>query len=214
MSHIKNLNLKLTSFELIVDDLQLPDSGLTAFMGPSGSGKSSFLQTLIGLHQPAGWSWRFKGELLSDLPISKRRLGVVFQSYDLFPHLSAEENVRIVRSSEAEKSPESEQRLQQQIRILQLERCWQTRASELSGGEKQRVALLRALAFEPRLLLLDEPFAALDQNLREEARQMVTELIQRCQVPVYLVTHDRQDVVSLGAQAVYSVQNGRISRSS
>lgn len=217
MSHIKNLNLKLSSFELSVDDLQLPDHGVTAFMGPSGSGKSSFIQTLIGLHHPVGWSWNFKGELLSELPVKARRLGVVFQSYDLFPHMTAAENVEIVVRSRTQKSAahsaELQSQMKRQMKLLQLEKCWQTRADRLSGGEKQRVALLRAFVSQPRLLLLDEPFAALDEELRIEARALLKELIQESQIPVYIVTHDAKDAVSLEAQAVYNVRNGRISRS-
>lgn len=214
MSHIKNLNLKLSSFELNVGDLQLPDSGITAFMGPSGSGKSSFIQTLIGLHNPPGWSWDFKGEKLSELSVSERRLGVVFQSYDLFPHMTAAENVEIIIRSRTQSSAVSFAKLQQQVKMLQLERCWHTRADRLSGGEKQRVALLRAFVSEPRLLLLDEPFAALDESLRSEARALLKGMIEESHIPVYIVTHDRDDVVSLEAQALYYVQSGRMSRSS
>ncbi|MBY0452782.1 MAG: ATP-binding cassette domain-containing protein, partial [Bdellovibrionaceae bacterium] len=96
MSLIKNLHYKFDGFELRADSLEIPDSGITVLQGPSGSGKSTFLNILIGLEKPKSWAWTFQGTELSVLPIEDRRLGVVFQTYDLFPHMTAEENVTLV----------------------------------------------------------------------------------------------------------------------
>lgn len=211
MSHIKNLYIKLDNFELNIPELSIPDSGVTAILGSSGSGKTTFLKTLIGLYQPKGWIWEFKGETLSRLEIGARRLGVVFQSYDLFPHLTAEENILLVlnaRNSENDRNLVNK-KLQKYKFELNLEACWKTPAQKLSGGEKQRVALLRALVSNPRILLLDEPFSALDTDLRAEARRMVKELINHLEIPVYLITHDKEDVDSL-AQSVIHMRNGSI----
>ena len=212
MSHIKNLFLKFDDFELVVEDLVIPEKGVTAILGSSGSGKTTFLKTLIGLHQPEGWSWNFKGENLGQLDIGRRRLGVVFQSYDLFPHLTAEENVRLVLNArhplEKDRSDVTK-KVQKYISQLKLESCQKTRANNLSGGEKQRVALLRALVSNPRILLLDEPFSAFDTDLRSEARLLVKELLTQLDIPVYLITHDKEDVDSL-AENVIRLKNGKI----
>ncbi|MEK6629029.1 MAG: ABC transporter ATP-binding protein [Bdellovibrionota bacterium] len=211
MSSIKNLYIKFDQFELDIPELILPDKGVTAIVGSSGSGKTTFLQTLIGLHQPKNWRWTYKGEILSELSISERRLGVVFQSYDLFPHLTAEDNILLIlkaRSSE-KNYDENKKQLEQFKKVLNLDSCWGTLADKLSGGEKQRVALLRALVSNPRILLLDEPFSALDADLRFEARQMLKKVVGQLDIPVYLVTHDKEDVEFL-AQHVVRINNGKI----
>ncbi len=212
MSHIKNLVLKMDDFELNIQELMIPEKGITAILGSSGSGKTTFLKTLIGLYQPRGWSWTFKGELLSALDIGQRRLGVVFQGYDLFPHLTADENINLVlkaRNSEKAARTAAQNKVEKYISQLHLERCRHTRAQNLSGGEKQRVALLRALVSNPRILLLDEPFSALDTDLRSEARLLVKELLSQLDIPVYLVTHDKEDVATL-AENVIHLKNGKL----
>jgi ABC-type Fe3+/spermidine/putrescine transport system ATPase subunit len=213
MSLIKNLNLhfKSDSFDLKIDELEIADQGVTAFWGHSGSGKTTLFKTLIGLYEPEKWSWTFKGEALHELPISERRLGVVFQNYELFPHLTAEENIKIV--IHARHSPEQVERILQQCESfkerLHLQSCWSTRADKISGGEKQRVALLRALLSRPRLLLLDEPFSALDPHLRKEARQLLKSVLEEFDTPVYLITHDQEDVVAL-AHTQIQLNKGRV----
>ena len=212
MSLIKNLHYKFEGFELSVNNLELPDKGITVLQGPSGSGKSTFLNILIGLEQPQSWAWNFQGTELSELPIEERRLGVVFQSYDLFPHMTAEENVTIVLKARNPKSqwPQLMTKLEDLVRELGVRNCWHTRAQHLSGGEKQRIALLRAVISNPRLLLLDEPFSALDTENRVEARQVLKVFIERVQVPALIVTHDEEDVRAL-AQAVFHIKQGRFS---
>lgn len=202
----------MDDFELNIPELHIPDAGVTAILGSSGSGKTTFLKTLIGLYQPKGWSWNFKGELLHELTIGQRRLGVVFQSYDLFPHLSAEENINIIlnaRNPDENSRQAATKKVQHYISQLNLESCRKTLARNLSGGEKQRVALLRALVSNPRILLLDEPFSAFDTDLRSEARLMVKELLQQLDIPVYLVTHDKEDVSSLANQVI-QLRDGKL----
>lgn len=202
----------MDDFELNIKELLIPEKGVTAILGSSGSGKTTFLKTLIGLYQPHDWSWTFKGELLSGLDIGSRRLGVVFQSYDLFPHLTAEENINLVlkaRNSEKAARALAQSKVEKYFSQLNLESCRHTRAQNLSGGEKQRVALLRALVSNPRLLLLDEPFSALDTDLRSEARLLVKEVLSQLDIPVYLVTHDKDDVETL-AENVIHLKNGKL----
>jgi sulfate transport system ATP-binding protein/putative spermidine/putrescine transport system ATP-binding protein len=212
VSLIKNINLKLDEFELSIPELEIADSGVTAVQGESGSGKTTLLNVLVGLHKPAGWQWNFKGTDLAKLDISERRLGVVFQTYDLFPHMTAQENVQIVLEARF-KNLEDRQiqiaKLEEAVKLLRLEKCWNTKAENLSGGEKQRTALLRAVFSNPRMLILDEPFAALDINLRHESRMIVKDYIANIDVPVLMVTHDSQDVTAL-AQNILHLQNGKI----
>lgn len=213
MSVIKNLKYKLNDFELSADQLEWPDHGITVLQGASGSGKSTFLSLLIGtLETKTPWQWDFQGTDLCRLSISDRRLGVVFQNYELFPHMSAEENVQIVMRARHPKSEHTDmnKKIVQMKLELGLEKCWDTKAHHLSGGEKQRVALLRAVISRPRLLLLDEPFSALDENLREEARLLLKSFIERVGIPALVITHDEKDVKAL-AHAVFHLENGRFS---
>lgn len=212
MSVIKNLYLKFDEFELSIPQLELPDQGVTAICGPSGAGKTTFLKALVGFYNPKGWSWSFKNTELSSLSISDRRLGVVFQSYDLFPHLTAEENIRLVMKARHPNTNDYikvQSLLNQYKQKLNLASCWSTKAELLSGGEKQRVALLRALVSSPRILILDEPFSALDTELQNEARLLLKELISQLDIPVFIITHDDKDVKLL-ADHVIHFKNGRI----
>lgn len=211
MSSIKNLYFKLDNFELDIPELNLPEKGVTAILGSSGSGKTTFLQTLIGLHKPKNWEWKFKDETLSRLSVGERRLGVVFQSYDLFPHLTAEANILLILKARnlLKDRNEVKKQLDQYKKVLDLDSCWRTQADKLSGGEKQRVALLRALVSNPRILLLDEPFSALDADLRSEARLILKDVINQLDIPVYIVTHDKEDVEFL-AQHMIRIDNGKI----
>lgn len=213
MSLIKNLHYKFDGFELSTDSLEIPDEGITVLRGPSGSGKSTFLNILIGLEKPKSWSWTFQGVELSVLSIEDRRLGVVFQSYDLFPHMTAEENVTLVLKARNPKDQwkQLSVRLEALVSELGVAKCWRTRAQHLSGGEKQRVALLRAVISNPRLLLLDEPFSALDTESRAEARQVLKAFIERVRIPALVVTHDEEDVRVL-ARAVFHIQHGVFSQ--
>lgn len=208
MALIKNINLKFDSFHLRLDQLQIPDQGVTAIQGPSGSGKTTFFNTLIGMHNPKNWSWVMHGEDLAELNIADRRLGVVFQNFELFPHMTAEENIKIVFEARS-KNPFAES-VSGYIEKLALGSCWKTKAADLSGGEKQRVALLRALISQPRLLLLDEPFSALDPLLKIQARELVKTILLDLKIPVYLITHDEADVQFL-AQHKVTLLNGRFS---
>ena len=213
MSHIKNLNLnfKNDGFRLVIDELEIPDQGVTAFWGPSGSGKTTLFKTLIGLYQPENWSWIYQGVSLDRLPLNERRLGVVFQNFELFPHMTAEENIRLVIRARYLKNqyPAVLAQCETFMQKLQLHSCWKTRADKLSGGEKQRVALLRALLSNARILLLDEPFSALDPELRKEARVLVRTVLETVAIPVYMITHDRDDVEAL-AHSRIQLKHGRI----
>ena len=174
--------LPLRDFEL---NLALDVERTVALVGPSGAGKSSVLRVVAGLARPARGSVRFDGEDWTQLPPERRRVGLVFQDYALFPHLDVRRNVGYG-------GPVGD--LLERLRIAHLA---DAKPGDLSGGERQRVALARALARDPAVLLLDEPLAALDTHTKSQVRHELAELLRELQLPTLLVTHDYEDAASL-----------------
>ncbi|GIL16769.1 MAG: hypothetical protein BroJett040_05200 [Oligoflexia bacterium] len=209
MSVVRNLKYNYGDFVIDIPEMEIPDQGVTVLCGPSGSGKSSVLRLLMGLDVSLTLQWHFQNIDLAQLAVPDRRIGIVFQSYELFPHLTAKEN--IVFAGQARKIPKDriKSHLQSWSEMLQLGPFLDRRAELLSGGEKQRVALARALMSEPRILFLDEPFSALDENLRDEARELVKRVVHHEKIPALLITHDERDIESL-ALKVIRIQNGKI----
>lgn len=204
-------------FELNVE-LHLPeDSRCAVLFGPSGSGKTLTLRALAGLLRPDAGYIRVGGETLFDsgahvdVPVRDRRIGFMFQDYALFPHLSVADNVafgltrtRFGRSSSAVRG-----KVNEWLDFFGIGHLGRQLPSSLSGGQRQRVALARALATRPRLLLLDEPFNALDPLLRGHLRQEFREMLIRVDMPAVLITHDPEDVEVFADQlALYG--SGRV----
>ncbi|WII70724.1 ATP-binding cassette domain-containing protein [Bdellovibrio sp. 22V] len=209
MSFVENLNRDYGDFKLDIESWEILDEGVTVLWGPSGSGKTSVFRILLGLEACPGMRWNFQGVDLAKMKTPQRRLGVVFQTLDLFPHLSAEENILFAARARDVEAKKAADRLKELTEILQMGSFLKRPASVLSGGEKQRVAIARALMGEPRLLLLDEPFSALDQELREESRKLVQQVIATEKIPTLLVTHDQRDVEAL-ADKVTKIRDGRL----
>jgi ABC-type sugar transport system ATPase subunit len=200
--------------------LDLPEGGITVVIGPSGSGKSTLLQLLAGLLQPDGGQILFDGEDVTGVPTERRDVGVVFQSYALFPHLSVRENIAFGlktgrrrfsgRSSRHRPSRHTvEARVWDTAALLSLERLLDRRPSQLSGGEQQRVALARAVAPRPTLLLLDEPLSALDARLRRTVRSELASLLRQLGTTVFYVTHDQEEAMMLADHLVV-LNEGRV----
>lgn len=209
MSLVKNLIRKYDDFLIEIPEWEILDEGVTVLMGPSGSGKTSVFRILLGLEECPGLVWDFKGIDLAQLKTPERRLGVVFQTLDLFPHMSARENILFAAKARKISETKVKIRMTQLIEELQMEKFIHRKADVLSGGEKQRVAIARAIMGEPRLLLLDEPFSALDQELREESRKLLKTVIATEKIPTLLVTHDPRDVEVL-ANKVTKISEGRL----
>jgi len=200
--------------------LELPDGGVTVLIGPSGSGKSTLLQLLAGLLHPAAGRILFDGEDVTRVPAERRDVGVVFQSYALFPHLSVRDNIAFglrtgrrrvsLRSSRRRPSRHTlEARVWDAAALLGLERLLDRKPSQLSGGEQQRVALARAMAPRPALLLLDEPLSALDARLRRTVRAELAALLRKLGTTVFYVTHDQEEAMLLADHLVV-LHQGRI----
>ncbi len=210
MSLVKNLRADYGDFKIEIPEWDILDEGVTALWGPSGAGKTSVFRLLLGLDVAApGFTWDFRGTDLAELPTPARRLGVVFQSLELFPHMSARENILFAAQARGIAHSEADAHLHSLVMTLGLSAALERRASILSGGERQRVALARALIGKPRLLFLDEPFSALDADLRAEARNLVRTAIASEKIPTVLITHDRTDLDAL-ATKVTEIRGGRI----
>ncbi len=209
MSVVENLYKDYGDFKLSVPRWEILDQGITVLCGSSGAGKTSLFRVLIGLEVCKNWHWQFAGEDLSLLSAPERRLGVVFQSYELFPHLSAKENILFAAKARGLKESESCTILSELISELQMSSFQDRICQKLSGGEKQRVAIARAIIGRPRILLLDEPFSALDEDLRGDARKLLKNVLASHKIPAVLITHDSRDVESL-ADKVTWIKHGKI----
>lgn len=205
MSTVKNLNLVLGDFSLQKDNIELLDEGITILWGPSGCGKSSFLKALMGFYICPNMVWDFKGQDLNKLPAGKRPIGIVFQSYDLFPHMSCKENIEFALRAKGQNFSNIQAYWEQIQNLLNLTPFLNTQASKLSGGEAQRTALARALITQPEILLLDEPFSALDQNRRDKARKLLSSIVTTLKIPAIMVSHDEEDTKL--AQKVIDFEN-------
>ncbi len=190
-------------------DLEFREGELTALLGPSGCGKTTLLRMIAGLEAPSGGAIRLGGQEITARPAHKRRFGMVFQSFALFPHLNVQEN--IVYSLVIAGIPKAEA-LQKGARLLdlvQLGAFATRRIGELSGGQRQRVAIARALAQEPAVFLLDEPMSALDAKLREDMQVELRLLQQRLGITTIVVTHDQREAMTMADQIVVMSQ-GRV----
>lgn len=198
-------------FELDVN-LDLPDSGVTVILGPSGSGKTTLLRLIAGLEKPLSGHIKVGNAVWADSdlricqPPQQRRVGMVFQDYALFHHMTVAANVGFGLPRQGRK-----ERVDAWLQRLHLQTLADRYPHQLSGGQRQRVALARALVTEPDLLLLDEPFAALDTHLRRQLRDQLLEVVAQLQQPVLMVTHDLEEASYL-ADNIGVMEAGRIRR--
>lgn len=209
MSLVEGLIRHYEGFTVDIPRWEIPDAGVTALWGPSGSGKTSVFRLLIGLEPCPSLRWKFGALDLAALPVPERRLGVVFQTFELFPHMTAEENVLFAAEARGLDLNEARDRLKELTADLRMNSYLSRRAQQLSGGEAQRVALARAVIAQPRFLFLDEPFSSLDVALKHDARNVVKKVIDRLQIPTLLITHDEADLKAL-AQSVVRIAEGRL----
>ena len=211
---IKGISKAYGRFPALKDvSLQARDKEFLALLGPSGSGKTTLLRVLAGLEQPDAGEVRFAGEDFLSLPVRQRKVGMVFQHYALFRHMTVAQNIAfgltVRKRSEKPSKSEIADRVQDLLKLVQLEDLGERFPSQLSGGQRQRVALARALAIEPRMLLLDEPFGALDAQVRRELRRWLRDLHDRAGVTTVFVTHDQEEALDL-ADRVAILKDGEL----
>ena len=206
----ENLELELEKKKILKNiSLEVRSGEILALLGESGCGKSSFLKAMLGLYPLSKGKIFFQGKEIQNLPSHKRGISVVFQDLRLFPHLNVGENVGF--SLELQKVPKAERkkRVEELLKLVQLEGYSERRIDSLSGGQMQRVAIARALAMNEKLLFLDEPFYALDSNLRREMGDFLLELQKKENLTVVLVTHDQEEALRL-AHRIALMKDGEI----
>ena len=167
------------------------------FLGPSGSGKTTTLNMLAGFERPTRGTITLDGKPVDRLPPYQRNIGMVFQNYALFPHMSVAENVAFPLSVRRRPKPETEARVRRALEMVRLEQFGDRRPAQLSGGQQQRVALARAMVFEPSLVLMDEPLGALDKKLREHMQIELKQLHDSLGITIIYVTHDQSEALTM-----------------
>jgi sulfate transport system ATP-binding protein len=189
--------------------LAIPEGSLTALLGPSGSGKSTLLRVIAGLEQPDTGQVLLNDEDVTATPARERGVGMVFQHYAAFKHMTVYDNVAFGLSIRRRPKGEIRSRVHELLELVQLEGLAQRYPSQLSGGQRQRMALARALAVEPSVLLLDEPFGALDARVRKELRAWLRRLHDEVHVTTIIVTHDQEEAMEVAGQ-IAVLNDGRI----
>jgi spermidine/putrescine ABC transporter ATP-binding subunit len=194
-----------------VDDLSLTVQAgeFLSLLGPSGCGKTTTLRAVAGFVTPQAGDIRIGGKSVSNIPANRRNIGMVYQDYALFPHMTVTENIAFGMKMRSFSRTEIEARIPRLLSQLQLPGFANRYPSQLSGGQKQRVALARALVFEPSVLLLDEPLAALDRQLRGDMQFELRELQRKVGITTIFVTHDQEEALSL-SDRVAVLSNGKI----
>ena len=191
--------------------LDIESGELVALLGPSGSGKTTILRMVAGLEYADAGAIYFGTENATDIPVRDRGVGFVFQHYALFPHMTVGENIAFgMKVSRVKRSPQAiAERVKELLDLVQLSGLKDRFPGQISGGQRQRVALARALAVDPRVLLLDEPFGALDANVRRDLRRWLRKIHDELGITTLFVTHDQEEALDL-ADRVVILNKGRI----
>jgi len=207
---VERLNKNFGSFRAVSDvSFEAADGKITAILGPSGSGKSTVLRMIAGLERPDAGRISLAGEEQTHAPVQERRVGFVFQHYALFRHMTVKENVGFGLRVRKIDRVEMVKRVDELLELVQLGPWSDRYPDQLSGGQRQRVALARALAPRPAVLLLDEPFGALDARVRQDLRRWLDDLHSELGVTSLLVTHDQEEALEL-ANEVVVMHQGRV----
>ncbi len=189
--------------------VDIPTGSLTALLGPSGGGKSTLLRIIAGLEQPDSGSIEIAGEDSTSLPPQQRNVGFVFQHYAAFKHMTVRGNVAFGLEIRKRPKREVDERVNELLALVHLSQFADRYPSQLSGGQRQRMALARALAVEPQVLLLDEPFGALDAKVRKELRDWLRRLHDEVHVTTVFVTHDQEEAMEV-ADEIVVINNGAV----
>ena len=207
---LDGITQRFNEFVAVSDiDLDVVGGELVALLGPSGCGKSTLLRIISGFIRQTEGRVLFDGQPVDHLPASQRGVGIVFQNYALFPHMTVAENVAY--GLQARKWPRQKiaPRVAEMLELVHMSEFAQRKPRQLSGGQQQRIALARCLAIDPKVLLLDEPFGALDKNLRLDMQIEVKRLQRESGVTTILVTHDQEEALSM-ADRIAVMSRGRI----
>lgn len=207
---LKNLT-KVYGSNTVVDHINLTvaDGTLTSILGPSGCGKTTTLRMIAGFEVPQEGDILFDNASVRATPVHKRGIGMVFQSYALFPHMTVYQNVAYGLEQQKVKGEELKTRVREALEMVHMEEYANRKPRQLSGGQQQRVALARALVIRPRVLLLDECLSALDKKLRVEMQAELRRILEECGVTTFFVTHDQEEAMTL-SDSIVVMNNGII----
>lgn len=178
-------------------NIEIPNGTLVSILGPSGCGKTTMLRMIAGFEIPDEGNIYFDQDSVTKIPSNKRNIGMVFQSYALFPHMTVEENVAYGLQQRKLSKAQIDERVKQVLETVHMTEFSKRKPKQLSGGQQQRVALARALAISPRLLLLDECLSALDKKLRVEMQTELRKILEASKVTTFFVTHDQEEAMTL-----------------
>jgi len=207
---VKRATRRFGDFTALEDvSVEIPSGSLTALLGPSGSGKSTLLRVIAGLERPDAGTVEIDGRDATTLPTQRRGVGFVFQHYAAFKHMTVRENVAFGLKVRRRPKAEIRRRVDELLELVQLPGLAGRYPSQLSGGQRQRMALARALAVEPSVLLLDEPFGALDARVRKELRAWLRRLHDDVHVTTVFVTHDQEEAMEVADRTVV-MNHGRV----
>ena len=207
---VEGVGKRYGDFQALQDiTFEVPGGGLTALLGPSGGGKSTLLRLIAGLEPPDEGRVLIAGEDVTNIPARRREVGFVFQHYAPFKHLSVYDNVAFGLSIRKTPKAKIRARVHELLALVQLEGLANRYPNQLSGGQRQRMALARALAVDPQVLLLDEPFGALDARVRRDLRAWLRRLHDEVHVTTLFVTHDQEEAMEVAEQIVV-VNEGRV----
>ena len=195
---IKNAVKRYGDFTALSDvSLSIKEGEFFTLLGPSGCGKTTLLRMIAGFNSIEGGDFYFGDKRINDVPAHKRDIGMVFQNYAIFPHLTVEENVAYGLKARGVKKSEIDTRVQEALELVQILPLAKRKPSELSGGQQQRVALARAFVIEPSVLLMDEPLSNLDAKLRVQMRSIIKKLQRRLGITTIYVTHDQEEALAI-----------------
>ncbi|MCH5212622.1 MAG: ABC transporter ATP-binding protein [Oscillospiraceae bacterium] len=207
---LKNINKSFGNFKASDNvSFSIEKGKLIGLLGPSGSGKTTILRMIAGLETPDSGEIIIDGKVVNDIPASKRGIGFVFQNYALFRYMTVYENIAFGLRVRKDDKKSIDKRVKELISLVGLDGMDKRYPSQLSGGQRQRVAFARALAPNPQLLLLDEPFAAIDAKVRQELRSWLKDMITKLGVTSIFVTHDQDEAIEVADELIIT-NNGRI----
>ncbi|MBA4600831.1 ABC transporter ATP-binding protein [Thermoactinomyces mirandus] len=198
---LKNLTKKFGSTTAVENaSLEIDSGEFMTLLGPSGCGKTTILSMILGILEPTSGEIAFNGQPINHIDMSKRDIGMVFQNYALFPHMTVFQNIAFGLDMRKVEKEEKKKRVREVIKMVQLDGLEDRFIKDLSGGQQQRVALARAIVIRPRILLLDEPLSNLDAKLRKEMRTQLKKLHRELDITTIYVTHDQEEALSLSTK--------------
>lgn len=207
---LKNINKHFGNFKASDNvSFGIEKGKLIGLLGPSGSGKTTILRMIAGLENPDSGEIIIDGKVVNDIPAGQRGIGFVFQNYALFRYMTVYENIAFGLKVQKKDKATIKERVSELVKLIGLEGLEKRYPSQLSGGQRQRVAFARALAPNPQLLLLDEPFAAIDAKVRQELRSWLKDMIQKLGVTSIFVTHDQDEAIEV-ADEIIITNKGRV----